>query len=159
MLLLPTLRVPSSQRWRMRKTRSLLMSRCSRAASSRRGLLSHYRLMTMYVCLLSLQISSTVATNFTSTHMLKMTNLWPLIPGTSGGNDGDDPRAEHCEQGSSAPVGSTQASGWGCSEEEQAASEASAGPRRSISLQEMWQVRLNPQIYVFFRVLCFLDLF
>lgn len=57
------------------------------------------------------QISSTGATAFTSTHMLKMTNLWPLIPGSSGGNDGDDPRAEHCEQGCSAPVGSAQASG------------------------------------------------
>lgn len=85
-----------------------------------------------------------------------MTNLWPLIPGSSGGNDGDDPRAEHCEQGRSAPAGSAQASGWACSEEEQAASEASAGPRRSISLQEMWQVRLNPQIDVFLTGSCFL---
>lgn len=58
------------------------------------------------------QVSSTDVADFTSTHMLKkMTHLWPLIPGSSGGNDGDDPRAEHCEQGRSAPVGSAQASG------------------------------------------------
>lgn len=67
---------------------------------------------------------------------------------SAGRNSAGDQRTRAGEQGGSPPVCTSQASSRARSKEEQSASEAAAGPRRSISMQEMWQVLQNRQRFV-----------
>lgn len=87
-----------------------LMTRALRAVS-RRGSPSHYRLMTMYVCHYTLQArfangtsqrrsqrNAEVCQEALISLMSKVKNVKHLlISGAAGSNNGDDPRAKHCE--------------------------------------------------------------